>query len=90
MAGLRPALAWIDRNLLPRGATNTYGALMEGLEKNPKVDTIFFLSDGIPSTGKYEVPEEILIKLRYANRFRKVIFNTVAIAMGKPSIRWRG
>lgn len=80
------ALKWIDGNLLPRGATNTYGALMEGLEQNPKVDTIFFLSDGIPSTGKYEIPEEILVKLRYANRFRKVIFNTVAIAMGKPAI----
>jgi hypothetical protein len=80
------ALKWIEANLLPRGATNTYGALMEGLEQNPQVDTIFFLSDGIPSTGKYEIPEEILIKLRYANRFRKVIFNTVAIAMGKPSI----
>jgi len=82
----KKALDWIDRALLPRGATNTYGALMEGLEKNPQVDTIYFLSDGIPSTGKYEVPEEILIKLRYANRFRKVIFHTIALAIGRPSI----
>ena len=82
----REALDWIDSNLLPRGATNTYGALMDGLKLNPLVDTVYFLSDGIPSTGKKEVPEEILLHLEYANRFRKVIFHTIAIAMGKPSI----
>jgi len=85
-ANKKKALAWIKRALLPRGATNTYAALIEGLEKNPKVDTVFFLSDGIPSTGAYEVPEQILIKLRYANRFRKVIFHTIAVVLGRPSI----
>jgi hypothetical protein len=85
-ANKKVALAWIDAALLPRGATNTYGALMEGLERNPLVDTIYFLSDGIPSTGKYEVPEEILIKVRYANRFRRVIIHTIALALGKPAI----
>jgi hypothetical protein len=85
-ANKKAALAWIESALLPRGATNTYGALTEGLERNPQVDTIYFLSDGIPSTGKYEVPEEILIKLRYENRFRRVIINTVALAIGKPDI----
>jgi HEAT repeat protein len=82
----KAALAWIDAALLPRGATNTYGALMEGLERNPQIDTMYFLSDGIPSTGKYEVPEEILIKLRYANRFRRVIIHTIALAIGKPAV----
>jgi len=83
---IEAALKWADKTLLPRGGTNTYDALMESLEKNPQVDTVFFLSDGIPSVGKYEQPEEILIKLRYANRFRKVIFNTIALAIGKPAI----
>ena len=85
-ANRKAALAWIEGALLPRGATNTYGALTEGLERNPLVDTIYFLSDGIPSTGKYEVPEEILIKLRYANRFRRVIIHTIALAIGRPAI----
>jgi HEAT repeat protein len=85
-ANRKEALAWIEGALLPRGATNTYGALIEGLERNPLVDTVYFLSDGIPSTGKYEVPEEILIKLRYANRFRRVIINTIAVAIGKPAV----
>jgi len=80
------ALEWVEKNLLPRGATNTYGALMSALEDNPEVDTVYFLSDGIPSTGKFEVPEEILMELRRANRFRKVVFNTIALAIGKASI----
>jgi hypothetical protein len=85
-ANKKEALAWIEGALLPRGATNTFGALTEGFERNPLVDTIYFLSDGIPSTGKYEVPEEILIKLRYANRFRRVVINTIAVAIGKPAV----
>ncbi|MDH3592472.1 MAG: HEAT repeat domain-containing protein [Planctomycetota bacterium] len=85
-ANKKAALGWIEDALLPRGATNTYSALMDGLAMNPLVDTVYFLSDGIPSTGRKEIPEEILQDLAYANRFRRVIFNTIAIAMGKPSI----
>jgi HEAT repeat protein len=85
-ANKKKALAWVQMRLMPRGGTNTYDALMRSLSDNPLVDTVFFLSDGLPSRGIYELPEEILIKLRYANRFRKVIFNTVALAIGRPSI----
>ena len=80
------ALKWVQMRLMPRGGTNTYDALIKSLEMNPLVDTVYFLSDGIPSRGKFELPEEILRELRYANRFRKVIFNTIAITFGKPSI----
>jgi hypothetical protein len=85
-ANKKKALEWVQMRLMPRGGTNTYDALMRSLSDNPLVDTVFFLSDGLPSRGIYELPEEILIKLRYANRFRKVIFNTVALAIGRPSI----
>lgn len=80
------ALEWCGKRLLPRGPTNTHLALTRSLEDNPLVDTVYFLSDGMPSAGQYELPEEILIKLRYENRFRKVIFNTIALAIGKPMI----
>ena len=80
------ALGWCEKRLLPRGPTNTHLALTRALEDNPLVDTVYFLSDGMPSAGQYELPEEILIKLRYENRFRKVIFNTIALAIGKPMV----
>jgi len=80
------AIDWAKSRLLPRGGTNTYEALTVAFEKNPRVDTIYFLSDGIPSTGKLEVPEEILAHVRRLNRFRKVTIHTIALVIGRPSI----
>lgn len=83
---IEDALAWSENKLKPGGATNTYDTLMRALEENQEIDTIYFLSDGMPSTGKYELAEEILIRLRAANRFRRVIINTIALAIGRPAI----
>ena len=85
-ANVKDALSWAKTRLLPRGGTNTYGALMRALNDNPKVDTVFFLSDGLPSSGEMEIQEEIIVALRDANRFRKVIFNTIALVFGKSKI----
>jgi uncharacterized protein with von Willebrand factor type A (vWA) domain len=74
---------WLETRLLPRGGTNTHAALMSSIRDNPKVDTVFFLSDGLPSSGEMEVQEEILVALRDENRFRKVRFNTIALVFGK-------
>ena len=74
---------------LEAGRTNTYAALMEALGvdpdgKKPKsyavpVDTIFFLSDGRPSTGKFVDPEDIRREVHEANELRKVVIHTLAI-----------
>ncbi|MHC4956531.1 MAG: VWA domain-containing protein, partial [Planctomycetota bacterium] len=83
---IQDSLLWLKNRLLPRGGTNTYGALMSSIRDNPKVDTVFFLSDGLPSSGEMEVQEEILVALRDENRFRKVKFNTIALVFGKSKI----
>ena len=83
---VKDALKWLKTRLLPRGGTNTYGALMRALNDNPKIDTVYFLSDGLPSSGEMEIQEEIIIALRDANRFRKVIFNTIALVFGRSKI----
>lgn len=75
---------------LEAGKTNTYAALMTALGIDPdkkaknnkytvKLDTIFFLSDGRPSHGKFVVPEDILREVRAANELRKVVLHTIAI-----------
>lgn len=74
---------------LAAGKTNTYEALMEALnaaggglkdsEYEVEVDTIFFLSDGRPSTGKYVDTEDILREVFKANELRKVVIHTIAI-----------
>jgi len=75
------AIAWI-REQLPRGGTATYDAIDYGISKT-RADTIYFLSDGVPSGGRFEEPERILMELRKANRFRRVSINTVALIVGK-------
>ena len=43
------------------------------------LDTIFFLSDGRPSTGIYVDRDDILRTVRLINRYRKIVIHTIAI-----------
>jgi hypothetical protein len=43
------------------------------------VDTVFFLSDGRPTHGKYIDTKDILDRIVEANRLRKVVLHTIAI-----------
>ena len=81
------------------GKTNTYGALMEALgaagtgirdeEYEVAVDTVFFLSDGRPSTGKFVDTEDILREVLEANELRKVVLHTIAIGEFQKSFMKR-
>lgn len=78
------AIAWLNEQL-PRGGTATFDALSYGIDQTD-VDTIYFLSDGVPSLGRFVEPETILAELRRANRFRRVSINTIALIVGKSPI----
>jgi hypothetical protein len=73
---------------LEGGKTNTYAALMaalgveEGKEQRDyevDLDTIFFLSDGRPSHGKFVEPDDVLREVRAANELRKVVIHTITL-----------
>jgi len=74
---------------LSAGKTNTHGALAWalGLETKRKrasdyeidVDTIFFLSDGRPTTGDFIDPQDIMREINEANALRKVVIHTIAL-----------
>lgn len=80
---------------LSAGKTNTFDALMTALGAAGRgakdkyyevaVDTIFFLSDGRPSHGKFTVPEDILREVKQANDLRKVAIHTIAIGQFEKS-----
>ena len=71
------------------GKTNTYAGLMAGLGAGSRggyeksydspVDTVYFLSDGVPSTGEYVERDEILAEVRRVNTLRKVVIHTISI-----------
>lgn len=73
---------------LEGGKTNTYAALMAALgveegketrDYETELDTIFFLSDGRPSHGKFIEPEDVLREVRAANELRKVVIHTITL-----------
>lgn len=85
---------------LEGGKTNTFGALMAALAYDPgedprkddyavELDTIFFLSDGRPSHGRFVDPVDILREVREANELRRVVIHTIAIGQFKKDFMRR-
>jgi hypothetical protein len=81
-------------------ATNVFDALDRSFditgtykfEKNYKspIDTIYFLSDGAPTSGRFANPGKILAAVKHWNRSRKIRIHTVLIrALAEPG-RGRG
>jgi HEAT repeat protein len=61
----------------PRGSTNIYDTL-ETAFSDSTVDTVFLLSDGEPTDGKYISTEEILRRIRRVNRTRGIVIHTIS------------
>ncbi len=74
---------------LQAGRTNTFGALFAALKMpkagrdkkgrlvRTKADTLFFLSDGMPTIGETTDPMEILKRVQRFNASRKIVIHTI-------------
>ena len=76
-------------NLEPLGATNIYDALVtslrvagppRGKNKEPRGDTIFFLTDGRPTHGRIVDTMQILLEITRLNRQYGVVIHTVGVS----------
>ena len=63
------------------GMTNTFEAFKTAFN-DPNIDTIYFLTDGTPTTGGIIVPRQILGHIRSWNRGRNVKIHTIAFLTG--------
>jgi HEAT repeat protein len=79
---VRKALAFVDRQK-PISGTNIFDALRRAFAVE-EADTIFFLSDGSPSTGALVDPDAILAEVREWNRWRRVRIHAIALVQGEP------
>lgn len=82
---------------LQSGRTNTYGALMQALRVpqsgkdktgrlvKTKADTVFFLSDGLPTIGETTDPADILRRIRRFNQTRKMVLHTIGFDQANRS-----
>jgi HEAT repeat protein len=66
------------RQMRAGGGTNVYEAL-EMAFKDPKVDTIYLLSDGAPSGGKINDVQELADEVRRWNRLRRIKIHGISI-----------
>jgi len=69
------------------GGTNIHDAFEEAFT-DPSVDTIFFLSDGMPSTGREVDPEAIRAVVKGWNDTRRLKINCIALGMDLPLLKW--
>lgn len=69
--------------LVPRGGTDSYGALELAFKGFRGIDTIYFLSDGVPSVGKSISQDKILQRVWEWNRLRGVRIHSIALQVGE-------
>ena len=88
------SLTGLLSRLHAKGGTNLYAGLVTALEMEgrafggeqlPKIDELFVLSDGEPTSGDVRDAESILELVREANRYAKVRINTVFTGTGDGS-----
>jgi len=78
------AKEFIDK-LSVGGGTNVSDTFEEAFELNRHIDTIYFLGDGSPSVGRHTEQEEILARIRWMNRCRKIRIHCIALTRGEVS-----
>jgi len=93
----RASAANFVENLEVIGKTNSFAALelafnLSGPGKSKRdyrsgADTIFFLTDGAPSIGKYIRPEDILAEIRRMNTTRRIKIHVIGLNVNVPFLR---
>jgi Mg-chelatase subunit ChlD len=77
------AIKFLD-NLAPMGGTNIYDSLKEAINIQ-NVETVYFLTDGLPTAGQKTNTNGIINDLKSWNKDKKVIINATSFLIGKFS-----
>ena len=87
---LKKSFEFID-DLQPFGGTNIHDALERGFDyathgaqaalDGKGIDTVFLLSDGVPTVGQLIETREILKKFKEKNRLSKLVIHTVYVGL---------
>jgi len=73
----RKARAWLGKQPA-KGGGAIYDALLAAMD-DPEVDTIYLLSDGVPSYGTIKRDYRVLQEIRSSNRWRRVAIHTILL-----------
>jgi HEAT repeat protein len=81
-ASARASVAEFVGTFDANGLTNVFGAI-ETAFRDERLDTVFLLSDGAPTSGRYVEPAAILARIARLNRFRRVKINTIGFNLAE-------
>ncbi len=70
------------RSQRPQGKTATYDALQAALSMSPTPEAIYFLSDGMPSTGEIVAPDRVLEAVHCDNQRLRVAIHALGTLAG--------
>lgn len=80
-----------QKAVIPTGTamsrSNLYDTLAVALE-DPEIDTIYFLSEGGPTEGRYLETERFMRHLRLLNRYSRVQVHCLQVTSSKPGERF--
>lgn len=82
----REDLLRIVRLLPLGGGTNIFDALEKAFE-DPKVDTIYLLTDGQPSAGRVRTTDGILEEVRRWNRTRQIVIHCIGFGIDSELLK---
>lgn len=74
------------RQIALGGGTNIFDALERALA-DPKVDTVYLLTDGQPSAGRIVDPEQILDEMQRLNRTRQVVVHCIGLGIDSDLLK---
>jgi hypothetical protein len=76
------AIAWADKALAdPKGDTHLFEALDWAYANDPQFDTLYLLTDGDPTAGRYFGHAGLLSSVRAWNRYRRTAVHTIGLTL---------
>ncbi len=76
------ALRWAEKALAePAGDTHLFEALDAAFAVDPQFDTLFLLTDGNPTNGRYWTTPNLLASVRAWNRHRRAAIHTIGLSL---------
>lgn len=79
---VKSAAKWARRMMdEPKGDTFLYEVLEAAFANNPQFDTIYLLTDGNPTAGRYWTQDGLLASVRAWTRYRRTAIHTIGLSL---------
>lgn len=75
-------------NSVASGETASFDALEDAFSLDPNLETVYFLSDGVPTVGRIVPAPDIIHAVTTENFFRRITIHTIGLGVGRSPARF--